>query len=326
MTQRRPHPAARIAAQQQNTGYDWTDIPHSALLAVLMKSALLYATTVLTGGLVWFATKFQLGVVPPEISLTYRFSVAALLLTGFASVLRQPLKFGVVVHFRLALFGALVFGGNFALLYAAIENLTSGLVAIIFSTSVLMNIAFGMVFLGRKIERGMVIGALLGVCGLGFIFHADLLQLRSSNVRTLAIVQALTATMLFSLGNMVSAGLQAERIPALVSTAFAMAYGALLLLVYAVVRGKPFLFEITQGYILSLMYLTIFGSVIGYSTYFTLLGRIGPERTAYTTVLVPALALGVSTVFEGFTWSSAALVGAGLIFSGNVAILRKRIG
>ena len=289
--------------------------------AHVMKSAVLYVTTVLTGGLVWFATKFQLGVVPPEISLIYRFGVAALLLTGFASVLRQPLKFGVAVHFRLALFGALVFGGNFALLYAAIENLTSGLVAIIFSTSVLMNIAFGMVFLGRKIEAVVVIGALIGVCGLGLIFHPDLMQLSSRNVRTLAIIQALGATMLFSLGNMVSAGLQADRIPALVSTAFAMGYGALLLVVYAVVRGRPFLFEISQGYILSLIYLTLFGSIIGYATYFTLLGRIGPERTAYTTVLVPALALGVSTVFEGFTWSPAALVGASLILSGNIVIL-----
>jgi drug/metabolite transporter (DMT)-like permease len=289
-----------------------------------MKSALLYATTVLTGGLVWFATKFQLGRVPPEISLIYRFSVAALLLAAFALVLREPIKFGAAIHLRLALFGALVFSGNFALLYAAIENLTSGLVAIIFSTSVLMNIAFGVVFLGRKIESGVVIGALLGVCGLGLIFHPDLVELSSSNVRTLAILQALGATMLFSLGNMVSAGLQKEKIPALVSTAFAMGYGALLLFVYAVVRGRPFLFEMSQGYILSLIYLTIFGSFAGYGTYFALLGRIGPERTAYTTVLVPALALGVSTVFEGFTWRAEALVGASLIFGGNVAIVRKQ--
>ena len=123
---------------------------------------------------------------------------------------------------------------------------------------------------------------------------------------------------------MVAARLQAERIPALVSTAFAMGYGALLLLVYAVVTGMPFLFEISQGYILSLIYLTVFGSIIGYATYFALLGRIGPERTAYSTVLVPALALGVSTVFEGFTWSPAALVGAGLILSGNAVILLKQ--
>ena len=165
-----------------------------------MKSALLYTTTVLTGGLVWFATKFQLGVVPPEISLIYRFSVAALLLTGFALVLRQPLKFGIAIHLRLALFGALVFGGNFALLYAAIENLTSGLVAIIFSTSVLMNIAFGIVFLGRKIEGVVVIGALLGVCGLGLIaLPRQLLpavQSSRQSVRPTVISAGMTASIL----------------------------------------------------------------------------------------------------------------------------------
>ena len=82
-----------------------------------------------------------------------------------------------------------------------------------------MNIAFGVVLLGRKIEGGVVIVALLGVCGLGLIFHPDLVELSPSNVRTLAILQALGATMLFSLGDMVSAGLQKEKIPALVSTA-----------------------------------------------------------------------------------------------------------
>jgi len=85
-----------------------------------------------------------------------------------------------------------------------------------------------------------------------------------------------------------------------------MGYGALMLILYAVVAGKPFVVEVSQSYLLSLIYLTVFGSVVGYGTYFTLLGRIGPERTAYTTVLVPALALGVWTLFEGLSWNAAA--------------------
>jgi drug/metabolite transporter (DMT)-like permease len=290
-----------------------------------MKSALLYAITVLTGGLVWFAAKFQLGTVPVEVSLVYRFGFAGLLMVGLAAALGHPLKFSVAAHVTLIVFGALVFAGNFVLLYAAIQNLTSGLVAIIFSTSVLMNIAFGAFFLDREIEIRMIVGALLGLCGLGLVFHHELLQVDLGHVRTLAILQALGATMLFSLGNIISARLQAERIPALVSTAFGMGYGAILLALYAIVAGKPFVFEISVGYVLSLVYLTIFGSVIGYGTYFTLIGRIGPERTAYTTVLVPALALGVSTIFEGFAWSVAALAGVVLILGGNAVILAKPV-
>jgi len=289
-----------------------------------MKSAPLYAMTVLTGGLVWFATKFQLGTVPLEVSLIYRFGVAGLLMVGLAAALGHPLKFSVAVHASLTLFGALVFAGNFVLLYAAIQNLTSALVAIIFSTSVLMNIVFSAVFLGREIEIRMIVGALLGLCGLVLVFHRELLEVDLGNVRTLAILQALGATMLFSLGNIISARLQAERIPALVSTAFGMGYGTILLALYAIVGGKPFVFETSMGYVLSLVYLTIFGSVIGYGTYFTLIGRIGPERTAYTTVMVPALALAVSTVFEGFTWSVAVLAGVVLILGGNAVILAMR--
>ena len=289
-----------------------------------MQSALLYATTVLTGGLVWFATKFQLGIVPPEVSLIYRFGAAALMLVGFAASLGLPLKFCIAVHVRLALFGALVFSGNFALLYAAIRNLTSGLVAITFSTSVLLNIAFGAIFLGRKIEVRIVAAALLGLCGLTLIFHQELVLLDFADARTLAVIHALGATALFSLGNIVSARLQAERIPALVSTAYAMGYGALLLILYAIVTGKPFVFDSSQSYVLSLLYLTIFGSAIGYGTYFTLLGRIGSERAAYTTVLVPALALGVSTLFERFVWTETAIAGVMLILGGNIVILTKR--
>ena len=289
-----------------------------------MISALLYATTVLTGALVWFATKFQLGLVPPEISLIYRFGAAAPLLMGIAALCGDPLRHGLRIHAKMALFGGLVFAGNFVLIYAAIGNLTSGLVATIFSTSVLMNIGFGAVLLGRKIERRVTLGALLGVCGLALIFNPELTRLDLRDARTLGILQALGATMLFSLGNIISASLQAAKIPALVSTAYGMAYGTLLLIVFALLAGKPFLFDPSQGYVLSLAYLTIFGAVIGYGTYFSLLGRIGPERAAYTIVLVPALALGVSTLFEGFAWDAAALLGAALIFGGNIAILWQR--
>lgn len=285
-----------------------------------MISALLYATTVLTGTLVWFATKFQLGLVPPEISLIYRFGVAAPLLMGIAALCGDPLRHGLRIHAKMALFGGLVFGGNFVLIYAAIGNLTSGLVATIFSTSVLMNIGIGAVLLGRKIERRVILGAFLGLCGLALIFNPEPTCLDLRDARTLGILQALGATMLFSLGNIISASLQAAKIPALVS----MAYGTLLLIVFALLAGKPFLFDPSQGYVLSLAYLTIFGAVIGYGTYFSLLGRIGLERAAYTIVLVPALALGVSTLFEGFAWDAAALLGAALIFGGNIAILWQR--
>ena len=96
-----------------------------------------------------------------------------------------------------------------------------------------------------------------------------------------------------------------------------------MLVVYALVRGKPFLFEMSQGYILPLIYLTIFGSFVGYGTYFALLGRIGPEPTPIRRYS-QALALGVSTALEGLTWRAEMLVGASLIFGGNVAILLKQ--
>jgi drug/metabolite transporter (DMT)-like permease len=283
-----------------------------------------YAATVTTGGLTWFAIRLQIGIVPLEVSVVYRFVVAAAVLLAFAVKSRLPLRFGIATHLRIALLGALMFAGSFSLLYLASEHLTSGLVALVFSTVLLMNVANGALFLGRPFEVRVVLGAGLGLCGLGAVFWREIVHLDLADNRTTAIAQVLAAAALFSFGNMISARLQSKGIPVLVSTAFAMAYGAFLLALLAFAMGRPFLFDDSPTYILSLAYLALIGTVVGYVTYFIVLGRIGPERAAYSLVLTPALALTISTLLEDFTWTGRGLLGIALVVIGNVTVLTRR--
>jgi len=90
---------------------------------------------------------------------------------------------------------------------------------------------------------------------------------------------------------------------------------------WAVGQGLPFSFEPTLGYSLSLVYLALFGSVIAFGSYLTLLGRIGPARAAYAMVLFPLVALALSTLFEGYQWTAAAFAGMVLAVIGNVLAL-----
>lgn len=288
-----------------------------------MTNALLYGLTVLIWGSTWLAIKYQLGVVPPEVSVIYRFAIAAALLFGWAAWRRAPLRFDARAHALLALLGLFIFSANYFLFYLATAHLTTGLIAVIFSTAVIMNIANGALFLRRRADHRVLLGAALGLSGMAVVFWPELARFSFSGGAGLAIVLSLAGTLLFSLGNMVSARAQAAGLPLLSSTAYAMAYGTGLLVLLALARGSPFLFDASPAYVGSLLFLAVPGSAVGFLCYLGLLGRIGADRAAYVTVLFPIVALMLSTLFEDFRWSAASLLGVALILGGNALVLTR---
>jgi drug/metabolite transporter (DMT)-like permease len=102
------------------------------------------------------------------------------------------------------------------------------------------------------------------------------------------------------------------------TNSWAMLIGASVLGAGALVLGMPFTIEPGMRYTASLLYLAIPGSVIAFTAYLTLVGRIGPDRAAYSTVLFPVVALTVSTVVEGYVWTPAAFAGLVLVLCGNL--------
>ena len=288
-----------------------------------MYNAFLYLVTVFIWGSTWLAIKFQLGVVPPELSIAYRFFLAALILFVFSLLRRLPMRFELKTHGFFALQGLFLFSLNYILVYLAEGYLTSGMVAIIFSSIIVFNVIFGSIFLGNPIRKQVVLGALIGLAGLVLVFWPELSSFSISNGKVLGFGLALFSAISASLGNVISARNQAENLPVVQTNAFGMLYGAALMFLLALLRGAEWGFDRSPGYLASLLYLAVFGSVIGFGSYLTLLGRIGLDRAAYVTVLFPIIALILSTIFEGMQWGFAQLIGAMLVLFGNAVVLAK---
>lgn len=220
--------------------------------------------------------------------------------------------------------GLTLFGLNYVLVYWATAYLTSGLIAVVFSTIVLMNIANGALFFGKRPAASVIAGALLGLTGICMVFLPELVLLNVDGSALKGLLLSLLSTFIASLGNMVSARNQAAKLPVVQTNAYGMAYSAVALVLFSALQGDAFTYEPTWTYTGSLIYLALFGSVLAFGSFLTLLGRIGAERAAYAMVLFPIVALGISTLFEGYRWSPEALFGVALVLSANVLILMSR--
>ncbi|OIN12230.1 DMT family transporter [Oceanisphaera psychrotolerans] len=291
---------------------------------MLMHTTTLYLSTVFIWGSTFFAIRLQLGEVAPEVSIAYRFALAALILMVWCRLMKLPMRFGTKQHLWMLAQGLTLFGFNYVLVYWATADLTSGLIAVIFSTIVLMNIANGALFFGKRPVSSVLAGALVGLLGIGLVFLPEFAHLDVDGVALKAMLLSLLGTFIASLGNMISARNQQAKLPVVQTNAYGMAYGAVALGVLALVQGASFTYEPTWSYTGSLIYLALFGSVFAFGSFLTLLGRIGAEKAAYAMVLFPIVALGISTLFEGYRWTPEALLGVTLVFSGNVLMVMSR--
>jgi drug/metabolite transporter (DMT)-like permease len=225
----------------------------------------------------------------------------------------------------MAQLGFLLFGINYWLVYLAEEHIKSGLVAIVFSTIIFLNIFNGALFLKSKIRSNVLYGSIMGYLGVALIFKDEILSFAFSSNESFAFVLALISAYSASLGNITSARNQKIKMPVIQSNAFGMLYGSILMFVLALITGAPFTFDVSFSYVSSLLYLTIFGSIIAFTSYLTLLGEIGADKSAYVTLVIPIIALVLSTIFESYVWSLYAIFGVILISSGNVIVLRKNL-
>ncbi|MCP4326912.1 MAG: DMT family transporter [Alphaproteobacteria bacterium] len=270
--------------------------------------------------------KFQIGVVPAEISVAYRFAFAALFMFGWAVVRRLPLRFSPCDHLFIALQGATIFSTNFFLLYLAAAYLTTGLIAVVFSTASALTMLFNAALARRPPPSRVALGAALGTAGIAAVFWPELIDLSFGAGAGLGLILCVGGTSSFALGSLVSARNQAAGLSVRGSTAWAMAYGTAFLALFAWTRGESLAFDPAFPYVGSLLYLATFGSVVAFACYFALLGRIGAERAAYATVLFPIVALSISTVFEDYSWTLLAFGGVCLTLVGNVLVLSRAQG
>lgn len=273
-------------------------------------------------GSTWFAIKFQLGKVDPLVSVVYRFLIAGLLLMAFSAIRKLNLRYTVREHLLMVLQGVILFGFNYWLVYLAETNLASGVVAIIFSFSIFTNIFFNYLLLKGKIRKEVMTGAVLGIAGTLLIFSNELKNSEQMIIGYQALLFCVGSIVLASLGNILSKYNQTRKLPVIQTNAFSMTYGSLAMMLMIPLSGKNFSFEVTFPYIVSLLYLSLFGSIVAFTLYLKLVGDIGPDRAGYTALIAPVIALVISSFFENYQWGLAAAVGIFLLFAGNILALK----
>lgn len=219
--------------------------------------------------------------------------------------------------------GFFLFSMNFIAAYAASQYLPSGLNAIGFSMVLIFNLMNAFILFRIPFTLPLLCGTLSGIIGMATIFWVPLSTLDLSSNSLFGIFLSLVGALLASFGNMISLGNQKKSIPVMESNAYAMGYGALFMLGIILFKGVPFQFELSSTYILSLLHLTILGSVVGFGCYLTILGRIGASAS-YAVLPTSMIALGLSSLFENFVWDFYTLTGVILVLLGNIVILIRK--
>lgn len=284
----------------------------------------LFTIPALIWGSTWYAITFQINApVDPLFSIAYRFVLAALLLVAYCLIRGISLRFSLKQHRAIFIQALCLFGFNYWLTYMSEQYIASGLVALIFSLIIFLNMFFGRLILGTPIRKQVLVGAGFGLIGTIMIFAPDLMNYDADGQTLKGILLCLAGVTFASLGNIASAFNQKHKLPVISTNAIGMLYGGLSMFLIGIFTGKTPTFDPSMDYVLSLVYLAIFGSVIAFSFYLTLIGRIGADKAAYALVVVPVIAIAISMIYEDYQLKLIPALGIVVLLVGNVFALRK---
>ena len=293
-----------------------------------MNNLTLYLLTVLIWGSTWIAVEFQIpesgAAVEAEVSVFYRYVIASLVIFLWCRAQRLSLKFGLGAHGVFVALGLLLFCLNYVCVYIGQGYIASALMAIIFSMVSWMNIFNARIFFGTRSGPRVILGAVLGMAGLCLMFWPSIKDLSLSDATVIGALIGMLGAYFASLGNMVSQAAQKRNLPVMETNAWAMFYGAVFTGMIALGRGQSFTMDWSFSYVASLLYLAIFGSVIAFWAFLTLLGRIGANKAGYATIAFPMVAILLSILFEGLQITAPLLIGMVLVLIGNLSILNRK--
>ncbi|MEI6418358.1 MAG: DMT family transporter [Sphingomonadales bacterium] len=276
-------------------------------------------------GSTWLVIKTQLGVVPPGWAVAWRFCLAALVMLGLCLVRGQSLRLPPGGHGFALLLALSQFILNFNLVYRANAYLTSGLVAVCFALLIVPNTLGAALLFGQRVSLRFIGGAALGIAGVGLLFAHDFAAPGADPARiATGLALAIAGVLAASVGNVMQASPRGRAMPLDAGLAWGLTYGAIGNVTLAVLLAGPPVFDWRPGFIAGLLYLGVMASAVAFSLYYLLIRELGPGRAAYNGVVVPVVAMLLSTVFEGYHWTLVSLAGAGLALAGLVVALRAR--
>jgi drug/metabolite transporter (DMT)-like permease len=289
-----------------------------------MNNLILFISTLLCWSPTWYLIKFQFGVVDPLISIFYRFFIASVIVFIFLILSKKKMSFNLQQHLSFLLLGVTLFSLNYIFFYLANTYLISGIVTIAFSTILIMNILGERIYFKIKSSKETLFAAGFGIVGILIIFGNELLNFKLEDKTHIGIILSFIATFWASTGNLVHQKNSKDEIPFIQSIAYGMLYGSLFTLIVAKFRGAEIIFDNSISYILSFLYLSIIGSVVAFYLYLKLLDNIGSARAGYIGVIMPIIALIISTIFEGLQWTNNLIFGLPVLIFGCVLILNQK--
>ena len=283
-----------------------------------------FAVVTLIWGSTWLVIRDQIGSVPPGWSVTGRFVLAGVAMMVLAAFNRQSLRITRDALPLILAMGAFQFSANFQFVYAAELHLTSGIVAVLFAVLLVPNAIFARIFLGQPVTRGFIAGSAVALGGIALLLLHEYRVAPPEGRVLLGVLLTAGGILGASIANVLQASERAHRQPMLALLAWAMLFGAGFNALLSVLIYGPPQFEPRWGYVAGIAYLALMGSVVTFPLYFPLVRALGPGRAAYNGVLVPIVAMLLSTVFEGYRWSTLAVAGAVVAVAGLVLALRAR--
>ncbi len=275
-------------------------------------------------GSTWLVISDQISIVAPSWSVTYRFSVGALGMFLLALMTRTPLGLDRAAMFWAMALGMLQFSLNFNFVYLAEKHITSGLVAVLFALLIVPNAFFAKWWLGRPIGRAFILGSFIACVGVALLMVQEY---RSAPIGAEAVLMGvgltLAAVICASVSNVMQALPSLARYPTIAILAWSMLFGVLANGLYSFFAFGPPQFDPRPEYFAGVAYLGLIGSVVTFPLYFGLIRKIGPGKAAYTSVLIPVVAMMLSTAFEGYRWTALAVAGAVLVIAGLLVAMQS---
>ena len=275
-------------------------------------------------GSTWIVIRSQLGPVPPQWSVTYRFVIAASAMAAIALWKGESLRIGRKGVAAAAFLGLTQFCINFNAVYLAERNITSGVVATVFALLLIPATLLGWALLGHRPSRRFAWSSLVAVTGILLLFVHELQQ-HPANSRQIAAGIAVTLAGMLgaAIANVTQARPEIRRFPLFALLAWSMAAGALIDAAIAWAMTGPPAFDPRPAYWLGVLYLALFASVLTFSLYYPVVRKIGPAKASYSSVIVPIIAMGFSTWLEDYRWTALTICGALLALGGMAAALRR---
>lgn len=283
---------------------------------------MLYLAVVLIWGTTWIAIFLQQEAAntPVLVAVFWRFLLASVLMLVILKLIKRLRPLDKQDHLFCLLQGCCVFGFNFVCFYHAAAWISSGLESVIFSMAVLYNALNSWIFFRQRPPFRLLPAAVLGLGGIVALFWHDIQAAHPAPQLLWGVGLSALGTLGFSFGNMISTRHQRRQRDVLTTNSYAMFYGAIMMAILALLNGDSLAPTFNLQWLGSMSYLAIFGSVLGFGAYFTLVGRIGASQAAYSTLLFPLVALTLSTIYERYQWHDNAIVGLVMILMGNMVM------